>query len=143
QRVRELVVVAEPGAEEAGGGTGPGDDEIACGGDELGLQFVVSPYGDARRADQSMAETRRRQQNDVAPRQSPRRLPVQFWPDRARGYGVARGAVREHEIESPWLVRVDVRENAARDAGHFEHVGERVHRSRLVVRLRPTRRRPE
>jgi hypothetical protein len=36
-------------------------------------------------------------------------------------------------------VRVDVRENAARDAGDIEHVGERVHASRLAVRLRPTR----
>ena len=58
QRVRELVVVAEPGTQEAGGGTRPGDDEVACVGDELGLQVgVVSPRGDARRADEAMAET--------------------------------------------------------------------------------------
>ena len=125
--MRELVVVAEPGAEEAGGGTRPGDDEVACVGDELGLQVgVVSPRGDARRAEQQMPETRR-QQHDVAWHQSLRRLPVHLQPYRARGHCVTRRAVLEQEIESPRLVRVDVRENAPADSRYLEHVGERVH----------------
>ena len=135
--MRKLVVVAEPRAEKAGGGTRAGEDEIACIGDALGRQVgVKSLRGDARRADQVMAETRRRQQYDVARHQSPRRLPLDLEPHRARGHGMERRAVREREIESPRLVRVDVREDAARDAGDVEHVGERVHAARLIVRLR-------
>src|SRR5436305_3504066 len=138
--MRELVVVTEPGAEEARGGSGSGDDEIACFGDELGLQVgVVSPGGDARRAEQQVAETRRRQQNDIARHQPLSRLPGHLEPYRSRGYGVERRAVREREIESPRLVRVNVGEDAARDAGDIEHVGERVHAARLAVRLRATR----
>jgi hypothetical protein len=40
---------------------------------------------------------------------------------------VERRAVLERQIEAPRLVRVHVRENAARDAGDTQHVGERVH----------------
>src|SRR5262245_6024261 len=137
--MRELVVVAEPGAEEARGGTRPGDDEIACGGDELGFQVtVVSTCGDARRAEKQMPETWRRQQHDIARHQALRRLPLHLEPYRSRSHGVERRAVREREIESPRLARVDVREDAARNAGDIEHVGERVHAPRLAVRLRPT-----
>src|SRR6184192_2886927 len=137
--MRELVVVAEPGAEEARWGTGSGDDEIACLGDELGLQVgVVSPGGGARRAEQQVAETRRRQQHDIAGHQPVTRLPVHLEPYRSRGYGVERRAVRKREIESPRLLRVNVREDAAGDAGDVEHVGESVHAARLAVRLRAT-----
>src|SRR2546425_5374965 len=112
--MRELVVVTEPGAEEARGGTGSGEDEVACFGDELGLQVgVVSPGGGARRAEQQVAETRRRQQHDIAGHQPLSRLPVHLEPYRSRGYGVERRAVREREIESPRLLRVD----APREAG--------------------------
>ena len=74
----------------------------------------------------SMPETYR-QQHDVAWHQSLRRLPVHLQPYRARGHCVTRRAVLEQEIESPRLVRVDVRENAPADSRYLEHVGERVH----------------
>jgi hypothetical protein len=49
-----------------------------------------------------------------------------------------RRTAGEHEIEPPWLVCVDVREHAARDAGDIEHVSERIHMARLIVWLCPT-----
>src|SRR3989442_10561335 len=115
--MRELVVVTEPGAEEARGGTGSGDDEVACFGDELGLQVgVVSPGGGARRAEQQVAEPRRRQQYDIAGHQPLSRLSVHLEPYRSRGYGVERRTVPERELESPMLLRVETRENPPPDS---------------------------
>src|SRR5436305_11075052 len=106
--MRELVVVAEPGAEEARWGTGSGDDEIACFGDELGLQVgVVSAGGGAPRAEQQVAEARRRRHHDIAGRQPLRKLPVPLEPYPSPGPRVGRPAVREREIESARLARVD------------------------------------
>jgi hypothetical protein len=46
-----------------------------------------------------------------------------------------RRTALQAQIEAPRLARVDVRENASRDATDIEHVRERVHTTRLALRL--------